>query len=234
MQGAAQAAVPMTRKTPTTLGDLAALRDRMAAQAREREAEARRAAAEQARRQAAQGSFRREMEALAVTPLAPPARHAPAPPAPQPQPVSRRRDDEAVLHSAASDDIDVETLLETDDSLSYRAPGIGPDVLRRLRRGAWAIQAQIDLHGHRVDEAREALAEFLKQALRSNQRCVRVVHGKGLGSRGRQPVLKSKVRGWLVQREEVIAFCQARAAEGGSGALVVLLRPTGNAARGGA
>jgi DNA-nicking Smr family endonuclease len=76
----------------------------------------------------------------------------------------------------------------------------------------------------RRDEAREALAEFLRNATKRGQRCVRVIHGKGLGSVNREPVLKNKVRSWLVQKEEVIAFCQARAADGGAGALVVLLK----------
>ena len=115
--------------------------------------------------------------------------------------------------------------LDTDDSLSYRRTGIGPDVLRRLRRGEWIIQDQLDLHGHRVEEARDALGEFLREVVRRGLRCVRVVHGKGLGSKGREPVLKAKVRGWLVQRDDVIAFCQARGADGGAGALIVLLRP---------
>ena len=87
------------------------------------------------------------------------------------------------------------------------------------------IQDHLDLHGLRVDEARELLGQFLREALRRGLRCVRVVHGKGLGSKDRQPVLKGKARVWLAQRDEVIAFCQARPAEGGSGALVVLLRP---------
>ena len=97
------------------------------------------------------------------------------------------------------------------------------DVLTRLRRGQWAIQAQIDLHGLRRDEAREQLGDFVRQALQRGQRCVRVVHGKGLGSPGREPVLKAKVQRWLAQRIEVIAFTQATAAEGGAGALIVLL-----------
>ncbi|MFN9187167.1 MAG: Smr/MutS family protein, partial [Betaproteobacteria bacterium] len=137
----------------------------------------------------------------------------------------RLRDEQEVLADSLSDEIDALSLLDTDDALSFAAPGIGPDVLRRLRRGEWSIQAHIDLHGHRVDEARHALGQFLRQAVRAGLRCVRVVHGKGLGSRDRQPVLKGKVRNWLVQREEVIAFCQARPIDGGSGALVVLLRP---------
>lgn len=221
----------MPRARKTDLQSLAALREQLAAAEREREQRAREAAALQARKRAAEASFRGAMETMQVEPLRAPRRHAPAPAAPKPAPLSRRRDDEEVLRSALSDDIDVDSLLDTDDSLSWRAAGIGPDVVRRLRRGEWAIQAQIDLHGHRVDEAREALAAFLRNALQRDQRCVRVIHGKGLGSQGRTPVLKGKVRGWLVQRQEVIAFCQARAAEGGSGALVVLLRPGGAATR---
>lgn len=222
---------PMPRARKTDLQSLAALREQLAAAEREREQRAREAAALAARKRAAEASFRGAMETMQVEPLRAPRRHAPVPVAPQPTPLSRRRDDEEVLRSALSDDIDVDSLLDTDDSLSWRAAGIGPDVVRRLRRGEWAIQAQIDLHGHRVDEAREALVAFLRGALQRDQRCVRVIHGKGLGSQGRTPVLKGKVRGWLVQRQEVIAFCQARAAEGGSGALVVLLRPGGAATR---
>jgi DNA-nicking Smr family endonuclease len=219
----------MTRKPLKTLGDLAALREQLAAAERDRAHQAKLAAAAAEKKRAAEASFRREMEALEVKPLQPHGRHHRKPAHPAPHPVSRKRDDAAVLQASVSDEIDVESLLDTDESLSYRANGIGPDVLRKLRRGEWSIQSQIDLHGHRVDEAREALAAFLKTALKRNQRCVRVVHGKGLGSQGKTPVLKGKVRAWLVQREEVIAFCQARPAEGGSGALVVLLRPTGNA-----
>ena len=227
----ADAAAMATKLTKLkTLADLAALREKMAAEQREREQRAKEAAAAEAKRRAAEASFRHAMDTLDVQPLAPklPKRHHPPPQLPQPHPVSRQRDDAEVLQSSLSD-LDAGTLLDTDESLSWHAAGVGPDVPRRLRKGAWSIQAEIDLHGHRVDEAREALSAFLKQAIKRNQRCVRVVHGKGLGSKGRTPVLKGKVMGWLRQREEVIAFCAAPAAEGGSGALLVLLRPTGNA-----
>lgn len=151
-------------------------------------------------------------------------------PSPRPPPTPRQRelDEASVLNEAISDDFDVESLLETDDTLSYRRDGIGPEVTRKLRRGVWAIQAQLDLHGLRRDEARDGMAEFLRESERRGLRCVRVIHGKGNGSPGREPVLKGKVRNWLVQKEEVIAFVQARASEGGHGALVVLLRPSAN------
>ena len=140
-------------------------------------------------------------------------------------PHQRERDEAAALRATLSDEFDVDTLLETDAALSFRRPDIGPDVVRKLRRGGWVIQAQIDLHGLRRDEARERLAEFLREAARQGLRCVRVVHGKGNGSPGREPVLKQRVHSWLVQKSSVIAFAQARPAEGGSGALVVLLEP---------
>jgi DNA-nicking Smr family endonuclease len=82
------------------------------------------------------------------------------------------------------------------------------------------------LHGFRTEDAREALASFLREAVRQGLRCVRVVHGKGLGSPGKTPVLKGKVHSWLVQKDEVLAFVQARGDEGGAGAVVVLLRPS--------
>ena len=141
-----------------------------------------------------------------------------------PLPLQRQRDEEAVMREALSDEFDVETLLHTDDRLSFLRPGLGPDVLVRLRAGRWSIQRQIDLHGLRTDEAREALGRFLRECHQQGLRCVRVVHGKGLGSPGRTPVLKDRVPRWLVQKSEVLAFAQARPAEGGAGALVVLLR----------
>ena len=159
-----------------------------------------------------------------VTPL-PPADKAPST-SPRPLPIPRQRmaDEEAALRESLSDEFNVDTLLDTDEQLSYARIGIGADTLRKLRRGHWVIQAQLDLHGMRRDEAREALGEFLRNAVKRGMRCVRIVHGKGLGSVNKEPVLKNKVRNWLVQKDEVMAFCQARAAEGGSGALVVLLK----------
>jgi DNA-nicking Smr family endonuclease len=151
--------------------------------------------------------------------LAPPARPRPAPVA-----LQRALDERAALRSALSDEVDVESLLDTDEALSFRRAGVGPDVVRRLRRGEWAIQGEIDLHGLTRDAAREQLAQFVRAAVQRGLRCVRVVRGKGHGSPGRAPVLKGKVRTWLVQKAEVVAFAQARAAQGGAGALVVLLR----------
>ncbi|MDE2479101.1 MAG: Smr/MutS family protein [Betaproteobacteria bacterium] len=143
---------------------------------------------------------------------------------PPPIPRQRLRDERAALHESLSDSVDLDSLLETDQELSYRAPGIGPDVLRKLRRGHWVIQAELDLHGLRRDEARAALLEFTHAAQQRGARCLRVIHGKGLGSPGREGVLRHKVRGWLLQMRDVLAFCQAGPHDGGAGALLVLLR----------
>ena len=158
-----------------------------------------------------------------VAPLAPPDKAAVTPARPQPVARHHLADEKAALQESLSDDFDVETLLDTDDSLSYTRSGVGADVVRKLRKGHWTIQDQLDLHGLRRDAARDALGAFLRSATRRGLRCVRIIHGKGLGSVNKEPVLKQKVRNWLVQKEEVIAFCQAKASDGGSGALVVLL-----------
>jgi DNA-nicking Smr family endonuclease len=142
---------------------------------------------------------------------------------PEPEPRQRVLDEQQALAQALSDDFDVDSLLETDETLSFRRPEVSPEVVRKLRRGHWALQGQIDLHGLRRDQAREALGQFIHDSARRGLRCVRVVHGKGNGSPGREPVLKARVRRWLVQKNEVLAFVQARASDGGNGALMVLL-----------
>jgi DNA-nicking Smr family endonuclease len=159
-----------------------------------------------------------------VTPLRKAATAAPARVRPAAVARQRERDEAQVLRQSLSDDFDADWLLETDDTLSFRRAGVGNDVVRRLRRGVWVTQAQLDLHGLRRDEARQQLVGFLRDAAQTGRRCVRVIHGKGNGSPGRQGVLKDKVKGWLMQRDDVIAFTQARAADGGVGALLVLLR----------
>jgi DNA-nicking Smr family endonuclease len=143
---------------------------------------------------------------------------------PLPLPRQRLADEQAALKESLSDEIDIESLLDTDEALSFRQPGLGIEVVRKLRRGEWSIQAQLDLHGLRSDEARLALVGFLSESLNNNMRCLRVIHGKGLGSINKEPVLKGKVLKWLIQRDEVLAFCQARPNDGGSGALLILLR----------
>lgn len=197
---------------------------------KEIEAQAARAAAEAAQRalEAKQQAARRDLFQAAVGQVKrlPPSEVANLRPAP-PKPIPKQTlaDDAAALQEALSDEVDVTTLLETDERLSFRRAGVGPDVTQKLRRGKWAIQRQIDLHGMRTEEARESLTNFIRDAHAQGIRCVRVVTGKGLGSPGKTPVLKEKVHRWLVQKAEVVAFVQAQPAHGGAGALVVLLQP---------
>jgi DNA-nicking Smr family endonuclease len=207
------------------LDQLKALREQLAAQRVAAEQKAKRQAAEKAQREAQQNIFRNSVKD--ATPMPNTGRVQHNPPKPGPHAVQTQLDERQVLHESLSDEFGVEQMLETDEALSYRRDGIGSDVLKKLRRGHWVTQDQLDLHGMRVEQAREELAVFLKDSLKRGLRCVRVVHGKGLGSKDKQPVLKGKVRGWLVQKEEVIAFVAARPAEGGAGALIVLLRPAG-------
>jgi len=203
----------------TRLRDFKAIGGALAA-ARQRAAEEEKAQAERQQPTDA-GLFARAAGPVQPLRASPRMLHAPAPKPPLAR--QRQRDEQAVLRQALSDAFDPATLLQVDERLSFRRPGIGPDVTAKLRRGDWAIQREIDLHGLRVDQAREALSAFVQNAQRAGLRCVRVVHGKGLGSPGRAPVLKSKVHGWLIQKKEVLAFVQAKPLQGGAGALLVLL-----------
>ena len=161
---------------------------------------------------------------LDVVPLPAPARAQHERPLPRPIPEQRLRDNRATLKESLAPEPAWDTGTETGEELCYLRNGVGGQTLRRLRRGHWVIQDELDLHGLTVEESRSLLREFLSRCLRRGLRCVRVIHGKGLRSRNREPVLKRKVAGWLMQREEVLAFCQARPADGGSGAAVVLLK----------
>ncbi|HKX53524.1 MAG TPA: Smr/MutS family protein [Nitrosospira sp.] len=130
-------------------------------------------------------------------------------------------------HDALSDD--VHSTMEPGDEWAFLRPGVSRQTLRRLRRGYWKIEAQLDLHGLTREEARLALVAFIDASGHSGKRCVRVIHGKGFRSQNREPVLKTRIGGWLSQREDVLAFCQARPVDGGSGAVLVLLRtPSGS------
>ncbi len=207
-----------------SLQDLGAIRQQLsdAAQAAEQAEQARRE--EQRRAEAERHLFVRAVGA--VQPLPAKERVHLAPQRGAPWPLQQDVDDQAALVESMSDEFDVSTLLDVDDQLSFRRPGIGTDVTRKLRKGEWSMQGQLDLHGLRSDEARTALGQFIRDAKRMGWRCVRVVHGKGLGSPGKEPVLKSKVQRWLVQKNEVLAFVQAKPSDGGAGALVVLLAPS--------
>ena len=133
-------------------------------------------------------------------------------------------DEREALIELADARLSPELALETGEEASYVAHGVSTQVLRKLRRGQWVVQDELDLHGATREMARTMLALFLRDCLTHGVRCVRIIHGKGLGSKNREPVLKGKVAGWLAQRIEVVAFCQAPPSQGGGGAMLVLLR----------
>jgi DNA-nicking Smr family endonuclease len=166
--------------------------------------------------------FRQEVgDAVA---LPPPNRAAHTRPRIKPVPLQRLKDERQVLIDSLADPWDILDQGETGEELFFARPGVPAAALRKLKRGGWVIQAELDLHGLRADEARITLAQFLQACARHDYRCVRIIHGKGLRSRNREPVLKHKLRHWLIQRDDVLAFCQARPVDGGSGAAMVLLK----------
>ena len=142
-----------------------------------------------------------------------------------PSPVPRQRiaDERQVIDELLTHEIDPDAL-ETGEELFHARPGVQRRVLRKMRRGHYRIQDELDLHGLTVPLAHAALREFLAECRLRRRRCVRVIHGKGRRSSNRGPVLKARVDRWLRQWDEVIAFCSARPADGGTGAVYVLLR----------
>jgi len=159
-----------------------------------------------------------------VVPLPPGNRADISRPRPRPLARQRLRDEQQVLIDALADPWDWDAATATGEELLFARPGVPAAAMRKLRRGGWVIRGELDLHGHTGDEARIALATFLNRCIKEERRCVRIIHGKGLGSKNRLPVLKHKLRHWLMQREDVLAFCQARAIDGGAGAVIVLLK----------
>jgi DNA-nicking Smr family endonuclease len=151
-------------------------------------------------------------------------------PRPQPAPVPKQRladEEDALLASkygAEAIEHSWEVGQEHEGEQTFLRPGVRSDVLAKLRRGHWSLQGEIDLHGATSDEARDTLADFLLDARARGARCVRIIHGKGLTSPGREPVLKGKVRRWLAHWDDVLAFCEAPRHAGGGGAVLVLLR----------
>lgn len=142
---------------------------------------------------------------------------------PAPIPRQAQADAEAVLAELLADEYDPEAL-ESGEELVYARAGLQRRALRKLRRGHFSLGGELDLHGMTVRVAHAALQEFLVQCRRQDLRCVRIIHGKGRRSTNKGPVLKTKVDRWLRQRDDVLAFCSAQPADGGTGALYVLLR----------
>lgn len=159
-----------------------------------------------------------------VTPITPHGRVIPLSSRPPPIPRSLMRDEREVIFESLHDPIRWDEATENGDELSFVRPGLSRHILRLLRCGEWVSQAELDLHGLIRLEAKIELANFLFECKRRGIRCIRIIHGKGLGSKNREPVLKLHVRHWLMQRDEVLAFVQARPVDGGGGAVMVLLK----------
>ncbi|MDQ5914494.1 MAG: hypothetical protein QG584_376, partial [Pseudomonadota bacterium] len=144
-------------------------------------------------------------------------------PQPPPRPLQREQDEASALRESIDAPLSFQDRLDIGEEGVHLRDSLPRRVLTDLRRGRWVVQGELDLHGLTRNEARTELAHFLHEALEQGHRCVRLIHGKGHGSPGREPVLKHLSRGWLMQREEILAFCQARPHDGGEGALLVLL-----------
>lgn len=168
--------------------------------------------------------FRREMKDVARldTDRVPPLRRRL-----RPVPLKTIENEQQVLVDMLSDQTWGEHELETGEELLYLKPGVQTRLLQRLRRGHFAVAAVLDLHGLSVTEARDALSVFLRECLLRDYRCVRIIHGKGRGSRHGRAIIKGKLDRWLRLREEVVAYCSARRVDGGTGAVYVLLRRAG-------
>ena len=144
-------------------------------------------------------------------------------PAPAPYPRQTRLDEKAALAESLGP-FSLDDAIDSGDELAFIRDGYPRDILRKLRRGHWVVEGELDLHGLNRHEALSLTKEFLEKAAKRRLRCLRIVHGKGLGSHQRQPVLKAMLRKWLPERGEVLAFAQAPAAQGGGGAVLLLLK----------
>ena len=148
-------------------------------------------------------------------------------PGPKKKPAPKARFSRADERSALDEslDADIDTMESANaDSMRYHRPHVGKRTMRKLARGKYAIQAELDLHGMTVAEARPRLADFIDYSVKRGLTCVRIVHGKGLGSGQRGPVLKNAVNRWLRKWDSVLAFTSARQVDGGTGAVYVLLQ----------
>ena len=164
-----------------------------------------------------------------ATPLKAPARVLHERPKPSPRPRQRELDEAAVIVESLHGPFEIDDLLAIGDADSFLRNGVSRNVLRDLRRGRWSIQNHIDLHGLNRHEAHDAVSRFLAESQLADKRCLRIVHGRGYGSPGREGILRQFVKSWLSRRKDVLAFCHAPSFDGGEGALWVLLRASAKA-----
>ncbi len=159
-----------------------------------------------------------------ATPLRKAGRITFDPPKPSPRPRQRELDEAAAIAESLHGPFEIDDLLAIGDADSFLRPGLPRGVLRDLRRGRWSIQNHTDLHGHNRHEAHEEVSRFLAESQSAGKRCIRIVHGRGHGSPGREGILRQLVKSWLARRKDVLAFCHAPPFDGGDGALWVLLK----------
>jgi len=170
-------------------------------------------------------------QAFADVDRLPPANRASiARPRPSPIPHHTLADERDVLEASKYGDNPApqswDTGQEFEHEQTFVRRGLGTDIAGKLRRGHWSVQAELDLHGLTTDEAHDALSDFIVNARARRYRCVRVIHGKGLSSPAKEPVLKGKVRRWLAHWDEVLAYAEAPQHAGGGGAVLILLKGT--------
>lgn len=144
-------------------------------------------------------------------------------PRPAPEPLQREADERAVVDELLNHEWDP-AALETGEEMFHARPGVQKRILRRLRRGQYSVGDELDLHSMNAEAARRALDAFLAEARDRMITCVKIIHGKGLRSKGEGPVLKRLVNHWLRRHPGVLAFASARANDGGTGAVYVLLK----------
>jgi DNA-nicking Smr family endonuclease len=141
------------------------------------------------------------------------------------KPIAKKliEDEKRVLLDSISDEYIYDNI-DSEDGLLYLRNGHSPDILNKLKKGYWVVQGSIDLHGMISQEAKSYIVDYIQDCKKRHIRCIRIIHGKGIGSKNKEPVLRNKVKNWLVQKDEVIAYAQAPRHDGGSGAVVVLLK----------
>ncbi len=166
-----------------------------------------------------------------ATPLRVAQRVAFEPPKPSPRPRQRELDEAAAINESLHSEFGIDDILAIGDLDSFLRTGLPRSVLRDLRRGRWSIQNHTDLHGLNRHEAHDEVTRLLAESHSAGKRCIRIVHGRGYGSPGREGILRQLVKGWLARRKDVLAFCHAPPCDGGEGALWVLLKASSSAKR---
>jgi DNA-nicking Smr family endonuclease len=144
-------------------------------------------------------------------------------PKPSVPPARHEKDERPQMQALIDSEYD-ENLLERGDELLFSRPDVQKATFRKLRRGQFTIEDELDLHGLTVEMARTVLSDFLVDCHMQSLRCVQIIHGKGIGSEQKQPIIKNKVNNWLRQRDDVMAFCSAQQRDGGTGAIYLLLK----------